>query len=417
MPARPLIRPIVGAVVFLAASLLLLLPSDGPPPRSRRPGPRGGRRRALGLVAAWGPLDPKSVAPAPRRSWPEPPDLAAVGGGECDVAALVAAMMASDPERDSLQPHLVRREGREHVCRGLDLSLLNGAFGSRRVLMMGDSTLRNLYVWTRALLLLADSSPGIVDGLPRLSLGDASSLVEASSSCPAPVTIFANCLGKEVDDHSVNFAGGAVSFTRTVRGVRSRYVESFRPDVIVYNTGLHLLHLVGHGRDGDGLSAWLRYEATLEGVLRSANESGRVSAVVFKTTNRVCESAYVSPYSRGARLYGRGDRATLARCGDEVRAQNAVDAAEGRFDEVSDEDVGRYCREGTITESGSSGLNARLYGFVAEAGGRYPRLSLRVMNDHDVERCEYTARSDGRHYQAQNLARVRLLGNILTSLG
>ena len=302
------------------------------------------------------------------------------------------------------------------MCGGLDVSLLDAAFGSRRVLMMGDSTLRNLYVWTRALLLLAGGPRGLPDGLADMSLSAASSLVESSGVC-AHVPIFANCLGKEVDDHSVGYGAGAVRFTRTVRGVRAKYVESFRPDVIVYNTGLHLLHLVGHGRDGDGLSAWLRYESTLEGVLRTADEDGGVSAVVFKTTNRICESAYVKPYSRGARLYGRDDPDTLARCEREVRDENRSAAAAGRVDEVGVEDVRRYCRDGTITESGSAVLNARLYGFVAEAAGRYPRLSLRIMNDHDVERCEYTARSDGRHYQTQNLARVRLLGNILTSLG
>jgi len=375
-------------------------------------------------MVAWGPPDPKSVSPAPLRPWSDA-RADAEDDGKCDLRALVAEI-GWDPEGGSLRPHLLgrfayppdgRRGGREILCRGLDTSLLRDAFGSRRVLVMGDSTLRNLYVWTRALLLLSDGPPGLVDGLSDMRLSDASSLVENSGVCPAPVPIFANCLGKEVDDHSVDYGSGAVRFTRTVRGVRTKYVESFRPDVVVYNTGLHLLHLVGHGRDGGGLSAWLRYESTLEGVLRTADGDGGVSAVVFKTTNRICESAYVKPYARGARMYGKGDPDTLSRCATEVLDENRSAAAAGRVDEVGEEDVRRYCRDGTITESGAAGLNARLQVFVAEAAGRYPRLTLRVMNDHDVERCEYTARSDGRHYQAQNLARVRLLGNILTSLG
>jgi len=68
-----------------------------------------------------------------------------------------------------------------------------------------------------------------------------------------------------------------------------------------------------------------------------------------------------------------------------------------------------------LNDNGSEYLNHRLFMFVkrrqrtTKAG-----LNLLVLNDHDMQSCRSTVENDGRHHHWLNLARIRILANMLT---
>jgi len=61
-------------------------------------------------------------------------------------------------------------------------------------------------------------------------------------------------------------------------------------------------------------------------------------------------------------------------------------------------------------------LNSRLYVQAKRAGPSSIGMSNSVFNDYDVESCEFTKQSDGRHYHPLNLLRIRLLGHMLSCM-
>ena len=187
-----------------------------------------------------------------------------------------------------------------------------------------------------------------------------------------------------------------------------RKMREFRPDVAVVNIGPGLLHFQGLGVSVEGCvaEAWMGYEGWLEGIVRAAEESG-TGVLVFKTTDSACSDSYVGEFARAARLYLRRDRGALRGCFDDLRGKVSGT--------VDDDEIRDYCANGRFDDLGSVYLNRRLVEFV-DARRRDPATSVRIaiLNDHDMQSCGSTRMGDGRHNHILNLARIRLLGNLLT---
>jgi hypothetical protein len=82
---------------------------------------------------------------------------------------------------------------------------------------------------------------------------------------------------------------------------------------------------------------------------------------------------------------------------------------------TTDADILNYCINGTMNTIGSDHHNQRLLQFVKDRKDA-TTLKLAVLPDRNIQSCQFTGMLDGRHYHQMNLARIRLLGNVVMSL-
>jgi hypothetical protein len=63
---------------------------------------------------------------------------------------------------------------------------------------------------------------------------------------------------------------------------------------------------------------------------------------------------------------------------------------------------------------GAQYLNQRIHDFVEKYNAQHDCGNgpiIQIFNDHDVESCDYTTHTDGRHYHYLNMLRIRLFMN------
>ena len=85
---------------------------------------------------------------------------------------------------------------------------------------------------------------------------------------------------------------------------------------------------------------------------------------------------------------------------------------------LNDSQLEDYCAESAFVEASARRLNERLESFVATAkiNPLNANISIEIYNDHDLESCGYTQRSDGVHYQLLAFPRIRLLAHMIQCL-
>ena len=325
-----------------------------------------------------------------------------------EVIHKLTVAISSDPEHSSLRPLSFSMSGEENSVH--HFSGLYGAlpFLNNRIAFVGDSTLRGLVPqlgWLLEKSLNHDDDP-VSPAMDTMTLSEADKLI---------IHVY-----RRVVERTIHLKGGHIlkyllaGSERTLEGRDMlNLIIDFKPKVLVANIGMHLLHMENFGRDMDvnvGIRKWLAYEEFLQDTVIASEEAG-VELLLFKTTNFICGAKYKQSWKKGYELYGMNDSATLDKCFLSYRRQHDND--------VLDEDIRSYCRDGVINDNGSQKLNERLYGFVNEVnhkrkqeGGPSP-LTIAVFNDHDIQSCGTTRKSDGRHHPALNLARIRLLGNYI----
>jgi hypothetical protein len=211
--------------------------------------------------------------------------------------------------------------------------------------------------------------------------------------------------------------------------------NDMEPEIFVFNAGLHLLHFQGHGRDKaswDAVKKWIQYEDILleqldrviqHNLQRNDDDSRRIRALVFKTSNRVCEDKYVGAYKEAAQLFNEADPQVLSNCRETIQQllRNSTTAKNKNFSTAVSE-VDNYCENSTLTERGASHLNDRLYRFVQLQNQirckelETANLQLAILEAHDIQSCQYTPSENGRHYFGLNLMRLRLFANLLQAL-
>ncbi|KAL7468100.1 hypothetical protein ACHAXS_008328 [Conticribra weissflogii] len=339
----------------------------------------------------------------------------------CGIDQLIKAIH-SDPEYISLRPwSSVDQKNKTIHFAGLDHNLLRDAFRGRRIVILGDSTLRNLNQWLHKLLSTRNETS--LDTLSSMNLSEANNFITSQvwESCSlSGGDKHLECRGMSIAPKTNLYDGTMVRFIRGPPTVPVSVdvcvnftdhfvsVKAFQPDTIIANMGLWFLHFQTLHRTVGSCVAetWINYEDWLESLVTVAEQSG-AKVLVFKTTNFICVEKYVGAFVEANRLYSDLDNAILKACSDDIRA--------GASAMTSDIDIENYCMNGTFNDSGSRYLNERLYRFVEKKQhDSTSRVKLRVLNDHDIQSCKYTPVGNARHYHEMNLARIRLLGNILT---
>jgi len=303
---------------------------------------------------------------------------------------------------------------------GLDQNLLE-VFRGQRILVLGDSTMWNFYGWMYQLLVYSPLS------LARFHLSTANKVLMRRSGChypadPHPQTAGVVCdklgpqhlqhqlEGTRLDDGTwVKYSNTACSLQEeNVVETRTNLIRDFRPNIIVANIGLHLLHFQDYGRDTNEchLEKWINYEGWLEDIVVAAENAG-TEYLLFKTTNSICSKRYISKFVQGTKSYTRKRTKTISRCIASVREGTALT--------IGTNAIRDYCKNGIFNDVGSQHLNRRLFKFV-DARKNSTSIKLAVFNDHDVQSCVYTPKGDGRHYHMLNLVRIRILANLLNCM-
>lgn len=298
---------------------------------------------------------------------------------------------------------------------GLSSQLLQAAFGGRKTMLIGDSTLFGLERWLQTLF--SNVTAHQQDALGHMQLTPADYAInpdvleQVGWEDDSPAEFLNDKDGTYIlwDGHRGDPGEEACQFDP----IWSRVI-TLRPDILVVNFGLHWLHLMGGGRDVPlcSVQAWLHYDQWLEQVVQVAEEAG-VKLLLFKTTNRVCQDHFWGEYSDTERLYERQDAYIMSRCKREI--ERLLDHHHGENVELSLDDITRYCTFGVLNEHGSKDLNNRLWNFV-QTRQRTSNLIMDIFGDHDVQTCAYTEPNDGRHFHPLNLLRIRLLANMIQCL-
>lgn len=303
---------------------------------------------------------------------------------------------------------------------GLDEELLSTAFRGRKTFIYGDSTLENMYFWLE--ILFTSQDPSLLKRISTMNLRDANEAVVQSTSnckldnnssqliCEGNTHAWGKGKNTKLNDGTeIHMQRGPKFDSNECPTFQATFdfIKSFRPHTVIVNMGLWYLHFQKRGRNRSSCVAetWISYEQFYEDTITAAEEAG-VEVIVFKTTNFICAEKYRDKFATADRLYTAKDNAaTINACFGNIRAEINRD--------ISDDDVMDYCKHGVFNDIGSSYLNQRLFRFV-ETKRLSTSLKITVLNDHDIQSCSYTSVLDGRHYHALVLARIRMLGNLLS---
>lgn len=245
---------------------------------------------------------------------------------------------------------------------GLDSDLIARAFRKKRILLYGDSTIRNLNLWLYLLLsdeFLADTpqKAKLLSSLSKMNLSYANQMVLDATGGKCYKTPSAQvqmiCEGwintthpdpnlaphtDLIDGTSIHFALAHPCVTRRdLLGAMLEVVREFKPYVIVANIGLWLFHFQQHGLSKSGCAAetWINYEQWLENMVLAAEEVG-VETIVFKTTNFICTDSYGGTYDIANKLYMHNDSGALQDCFSDLRVTTK--------ETTSDADILNYCK-------------------------------------------------------------------------
>lgn len=199
-----------------------------------------------------------------------------------------------------------------------------------------------------------------------------------------------------------------------------RETMKMQPQVLVVNMALHWLSFMGMGKEVNETSIlrWIFYEEWLQEAIDEAIDIG-VEIILFKTTNLICADKWQGKLARAHKKYTSTDtlvlNQTLRECERLVKALISVTNLNvtRRYPSVTKEQVSLYCRYGTFSDKGANYLNYRLYRFIQKLPSNLS-IKFGIFDDRGIESCEYTQETDGRHYRGLILARLRLLGNILS---
>jgi hypothetical protein len=314
--------------------------------------------------------------------------------------------------------------GKNHSIPGLTPELIEEVFVGHRIVLMGDSTLYYPMKWLYRLLEYHFSHSGgaslskqTMDQGNRRINPDMHQHLHLRGNPPPYVHS-----STHTNIRWMGFAGtvpppessslDACDFSKDWQEI----IQQHKPTVMVVNMGLHWLHFSGIAREVRpcAVDRWIHYEDFLQEALEVAAASNTTRLVLFKTTNFPCSSKYIGLYAKADKSFSSNnntnalDKCQQAMANVRVASNNKTPAV------VAERDIQTFCRHGTLNEAGSDYLNQRLRQFVQQQQQKpNNKVSMSIFNDHDVQSCPYTGRSDGRHYHPLNLLRIRMLANML----
>ena len=322
----------------------------------------------------------------------------------------------SDLDKFSLRPIYFSVNEKQFYFGGLDLELIHRVLLGKEIAILGDSTLRNLFTWLQFLLIMTVTSHLLlVEG--RLSTMNLSNAVKATQG-PTDLELDSFHHFPPMDSpvgYSVGYA-----WARTHIDYALQYLTIYKPKVVIANIGLHLLHIQNHDHDKGykEVELWLNYEKILEQIVIAAETAG-VETLVLKTNNFICDEKYIDNFAKGISLYSAQNMRVINQCVASI-TQKEQNYKSSSGISITVQDIQNYCTNAVLNEKGSSGLNERLYRFVDarrkqqhQSISTSPSIKLVIFNDHKLQSCETTGIGNARHHHILNLARIRLLANLL----
>lgn len=314
-------------------------------------------------------------------------------------------LLQSNPNENGLRDLSVSSSG--YYFPGLDVDLLRRAFFHRKIVLIGDSTLRQLMIWLDEVLFRVKNHDFGVNKTTT-TLNEANDMFDQHKSMKRRRAF--PFIDKASGTH-IQWKGfhGHTDASACDMQPRWEFVKQFRPDILVVNMGLHWLQFQNLGRDilGCVVEQWVHYERFLAEALRIAQEA-HVKLLLYKTTNFICEEKYIGAYAFATQLYSSMNETVIANCVASLRKETEIH-------NITSYDLDNYCRNGASIEAGSMYLNQRIIEFV-DLHQNVTDVRIEIFNDHDIDNCLYTTEGDGRHYFELNLVRIRMLANMLSCM-
>ncbi|KAL3933514.1 MAG: hypothetical protein SGBAC_010367 [Bacillariaceae sp.] len=339
------------------------------------------------------------------------------------------------------------------IIPGFNHDLIARTLVGKRIYFIGDSTIRILFVALRRLLMVIHNNETIADsdiwhGQWMRNLTDDIEITKHQWRKEGLAPYMAEKDGtylELVDVNPLYFvpARRHRKDNRTkVNGgnLQKNFLEMLKtqlvkPDVIIFNAGMHLLHLAPmRSLRHDTFASWIQYESLLDSLLQVGLDSGASAALIAKSTNKICSEKLPTDMKRYTKSYHHKTQNAQKECRNSIETQgkDLQDAGGPNITVLSDSQIEEICELGTFDENGSFFLNARMSKWVNQMqtektkelarddddGGCSTKTSctrsrLQYFNDHDIESCEFTEERDGRHYPKLSLVRLHLLAILL----
>jgi hypothetical protein len=218
-------------------------------------------------------------------------------------------------------------------------------------------------------------------------------------------------------------------------------------DLVVFNVGLHLFHLIGDktknikGRNSgpEEYRTWIHYDLYIKNIIKLLSKR-KPKIILMKTTNRICEDKFNMSWLELSKKYNSNNNETINYCVDHVtnklkeeeekRSKTSTSTTNNNNNNnitktktktkttaiITTNQIKKLCQYGTMTSKGSNYLNERMKNIINDIKNNdnefiSSNITLGIYNDHDVQSCELT--DDGRHYYKTVLSRINLLANTL----
>ena len=325
-------------------------------------------------------------------------DAAVKSGPSCldsvsESTAAWAQNVFQDAENTAMKPW---HKGTNWEIPPLDSALLQSAFGGRKVIILGDSTLAYTMTSLDRIMDGTKFTTESLDKFPNYTLSEAN---QAASSAEG------NIGGTYKDYNNSNiiwlgYRGINMNKNCQFQQRQFRIIRNMPPDILLANWGVHIL-FNGMNTKMCNVDDWVHYEAWLQQVVDLAVNGG-TKVLLFKTTNRICRGL-----SANAKQVCEAHLAGLpAETGPEAKNVTPVEKE-------------WYCKDALVADEASERLNDRLKVFVADkaqqlATNATTNLRIAVYNDHDMMTCQYAA--DGLHFHGLQLPRIRLFAHMVNCL-
>jgi hypothetical protein len=208
-------------------------------------------------------------------------------------------------------------------------------------------------------------------------------------------------------------------------------------DLVVFNVGLHLFHLIGkNGRNSgpEKYRTWINYDLYIKNIIKLLSKR-KPKIILMKTTNRICEDKFNKSWLKLSKKYNNNNNETINHCVDHVanvlkkekRSKTSTSTTTNDNNNITKtkikttaiittNQIKKLCQYGTMTSKGSNYLNERMKNIINDIKNNdnefiLSNITLGIYNDHDVQPCELT--DDGRHYYKTVLSRINLLANTM----
>lgn len=159
------------------------------------------------------------------------------------------------------------------------------------------------------------------------------------------------------------------------------------PDVIVFNGGLHLLHLIPT-REWSHYDAWRDAEHLLETFMDAC--AATTSHVLFVTSHAICETKFNGKYATAVQQFKHNPGDFAKACVKTVVNKHHESVVVARA----------QCLNATFTTDGVAKMNQRILHAYHAYLTRHSNLTGDVVDAFQMtmDACTYTEPGDGRHY-------------------